>query len=78
MPVVDDGDVGGDQWLLEDPSQQDHLGHRQCDDAHHEREHGAHREALVVEGFHERQHASGVGVQRDAEPDGDDDAPQTR
>ena len=67
----DHGDIGGDQLGHQHPAQQDHLGQRQCDDAHHEREHGAHRQALVVQDLDERQDPGGVGIQRHPDQHGD-------
>lgn len=44
------------------------------DDGHHERQEGAHRGALFVQGTDHRHDAGGVGVQRDADGDSDKDA----
>ena len=52
------------------PAEQDHLGQRQRDGAHHERQHGAHRQAFGLQRLDEGQHAGGVGVQRHPHPDG--------
>ena len=48
-PGGHDADVRGEQLGLEHAAEQDHLGQRQRDDGHHEREQGAHRQALVVQ-----------------------------
>jgi hypothetical protein len=58
---------------LEDPAQQDHLGQGQGDDGHHERQDGAHGQALGVEGLDQGQDAGGVRVERDPQDDGDGD-----
>src|SRR5664279_5667113 len=68
-----DGDERGEQRRLEHPAQQDQLGQAQRDDGHHEREQGAHRQALVVEGLDQRHDPGGVGVQRNTDADRDQD-----
>jgi hypothetical protein len=71
----DDTEVRRDELGFEHTAKQDHLWRRQRDHAHHEREHGAHRQTLVVQRLDERQHTGRVGVQRDTDDDCEWDTP---
>ena len=57
MPTAVTRDEDGDELGLEHAAQQDHLGQAEGDDGHHEREQGAHRQALGVEGVDQGQDA---------------------
>ena len=58
-----------EQARLHDLAQDHHLGQREGRDGHHEREGGAHRQALAEERLDDRDRARGVGVERHAEGD---------
>src|SRR5450631_617531 len=72
-PGAGHGHEGDDERGFQDPAQQDELGQAERDDGHHEGEQGAHRQALVVQGQHQRHDAGGVGVQRDPDHHRDQD-----
>src|SRR5487761_1301393 len=65
----DHGYEDGDQLGLYHLAQDDHLGGRDGGDGHHERQRGAHRQALLDEGLHDGDGAGRIGVQRDSDYD---------